>query len=312
MTQMVTSARIETVRRQLTNPDIRIALRPDFPPVAPLGYTYHLRAVLERELARHGETLSSAGQIVVAYPHKDPDLFPEHNNPAHHVSTQLVKKLQDVTTGCGVEIVRAEGLCETVHLDRSAHNHDILHALTKRQVMAFNARTQRAPLTFAESACQENGRPHFFVLVDWMVDQGTTMANLASYIEHNGGRVLLAVHGRDFSGFLVPAQSHGKGYSHVRLRDAFASAYHAPMLKTVAALLAAGAGGVAPDEALAQTEVVLNRYGHSWLALTEGETSALISRLKLQATSNLGGTPLYQRIMKLAAAPVPGPGRRKC
>ena len=55
------------------------------------------------------------------------------------------------------------------------------------------------------------GYPHYFIVVDHCAEQGTTIANLVSYIEHNGGQVLLAV-GSDAPLKPIAIESHAHKY----------------------------------------------------------------------------------------------------
>lgn len=276
----LSQARVMATCRQLTNPAVRLPLPADFPPVFNVDYTHHLGEVLARALAKYGETPETVKRLTVAFPHKDPDLFPYHNNLADFTAQKLVGALKAVTHREAV-IEKADGICETVHLGRS-ENQCILHALTQRQIYRFNEDEQQTPLSFITS----NNQPHYFVLADSCVEQGTTLANLASYIQHNGGRVLFAVF-NGISAQLVP-QRLGQYGTHMitgpRLSAKFARSVCPDNLKLIGDLLAASAVGrglkLTRNQALAAVERNLNKHGASLTSLTHTESRRLYGGLR--------------------------------
>ncbi len=279
--------------RHLTNPNIRVPLRPDFPPV--ISFSQNLPGVIKTltaELAKYGETLETVGQITLAYPHKHPVLFPNvHNHgltAANALHDALKFELRQQIPALLLDLPRADAICDTLHLDRSG-NRTIWHALTARQHYDVYDRMQQKPLAFLDPAQQD--KPHYFIIVDWHIEQGTTVADLASYLAHNGARVLLAATNTGDSGTpLVPRNDYTRDQdAHLTLRAPFASAANNRALPALGQRLvqAAAQSGIVVDrdDTLAQMEVMLNSYGNSLTALTHVETQRLMRALQFNRLS---------------------------
>lgn len=264
--------------RSLTNPDIRLPLRADFPSVIPPGAVLTLLKVLEEELEKIGRTLENCGPLTMAYPQKNPLLFPDHANAGPAAADWCRKAFDEAAQKRFPQVTldwqKAEGLCEDVHLDRST-NQTSLHALTGRQM--FNVMAGK-PVAI------EGG---LFVLADWCVDQGTTMANMISYIHHNGGHVLMVAAGEKLLG-MVP-KDHKIRYKHgcsgaVETGPEFSAARSAEGLRDIAYLMAKSANRdgrlkLTPQRALEHVERAINTRGHSLKSLTDGEAKKLTQSL---------------------------------
>lgn len=300
------SSRAAQASRVLTNPDIRVQLRADMPPVLSLDDRQTLMQVLRQELAKQGETLRSVREINIVCPQKDPDLFPGHRNAAVEVGDKLAAAFQKQSRR--LKITRADAICETVHLDRSG-NQSLIHSLTARQVFGVNARRQKEkPIAFLDPARQD--RPHYFIIADWFVAQGTTVANLASFLQHNGGHVLAIVSDHS-SADIIPHDKyltyHGKPENDDWLRAEFATSSAGRALGAVGFALAMSAHKagikVTANQALENVEGVLNRHGHSLKALTHNEATRLFRDLQ-------GGSISYAFLMGYARKkpmnPAPG------
>lgn len=279
----LTAAAITTASRRLTNPAVRVQLRRDFPNMIAMAETTLLPRI-EAELAKQGHTLTTVGEINLICPQKDPDAHPGHHDPAVAVLRVAAKKLQAEIAArklgrTAPKIVKHDAIGELVHLDRSSGRGGIFHSLTRQQVFNVNAaRYARNPTAFLAHGA--NQRPHYFVIVDWHVSQGTTVANLASYVTHNGGHVL-AVTSLFNSRNLLPdgrkMTVEGLPDHYDWLAPEFAqSASGAQAMAAIGYLLTTSAlrkghTGIKVNNVLADVERALNRHGHSLKALTHDE-----------------------------------------
>lgn len=287
----LTEQDIARVGRQLTNPDFRLQLRPDFPAVISM-VEQPLLPLIEAELAKCGQRLEDIGEINLVCPQKDPDFYVGHRNPALGVFRVAMRKLRAEVKARGIaeskfKIVPQNAICELVHLDRSS-GRGVLHSLTRRQVYNVNAkRALREPTAFLSA--QQADKPHYFMIVDWHVSQGTTVANLASYLRHNGAHVL-GVASLFYSRNLLPDQRkltlsdvpEDKSW----LADEFArSSSGANAMASIGYLLAVSAARdgikkITVNKALANVERALNRHGQSLKALTHSEAYSLFDGLQ--------------------------------
>ncbi len=293
MTRAKLSAeQIEQVGRRLTNPAVRVALRADFPNLIDMSETALLPRI-EAELAKQGQTLASVGEINLVCPQKDPVAHPGHRNPAQGVFRLAVKKLRAEIAARKLgkhapKVIVQDAICELVHLDRSSGRGGVLHSLTRQQV--FNVNAQRRALHPTSFLARDGAdKPHYFVVVDWHVSQGTTVANLASYIAHNGGHVLaVACLFNSRSLLPLPAKMALPGLpdSLDWLAPEFAqSASGARTLAAIGYLLAQSAyrnghTGIKVNTALRDVEGAFNRHGHSLKAMTHDEAFRLFDNLR--------------------------------
>lgn len=172
--------------RRLENPPVRRELRVDFPDTLVNDDVEEILTVLDRELKKHGASLDTVGHITLAYPHKHPEIFPMYWDPAKLPAHGLASLLQ--TRAPRVQWILANGICETIRLDRS-ENQTSVHALMSHQLYEVHKPSQKLSLPFLDP---DNKGNEFFMVVDCDLEQGTTLANFISYLEHNGGKVLAA------------------------------------------------------------------------------------------------------------------------
>lgn len=180
--------------RPLVNADMRLPLRDDFPDVVRVkGYTQPVdlsvfRDVVLAELDKAGHTPGKNDIVTIAYPHKSASrIF-----PAPHPLTLLARRFQaalrqDIPQ---VDWRLATGLCEVRHLDRSnPRSQELLRTLRIKHRFGFVAADQIDHLPFMD---RTHRAPSYFVVLDDAYAQGTTAANMISFLHHNGGHVLAA------------------------------------------------------------------------------------------------------------------------
>lgn len=314
----LSATQLAQVERSLTNPAVRVPLRADFPAVLSIKNPAHMLEVITAELAKRGKTLHDAGEITIAYPQKDLRLFPRYNNIkgelASYEAARAFKKAWKAAGHRGrfpVKLHRADMIGETVYLDRS-HNQDSLHVLTQRQqyVARRNLFGRTIPFLRADHAMRE----HFFIIADQYVDQGTTIANLASYITHNGGHVLAVVRQNDGVIPFVPRNNFGAfDGQHTELKGVFGAAANNRALPALGFFLARSAERdgitISRDDALQNVEDSISRYGHSLTALTHFETLRLSQSLQLRQVTyaQLAGLPEPQAIPLIKQHPARAP-----
>lgn len=171
--------------RTLENPPARLPLPSSMKETLGFSDPDVLLQKLEKQLRVHRLHLTDLERISIAYPHKHPDA--ETNDKARGEADILRGELK---RACGyLKFPLATAIYETVHLGRS-EDQSSLHALTGRQVYAVAPELQNERLPFIEHG---HDGPEFFILVDWTMAQGTTLANLASYLSHNGADIIGAV-----------------------------------------------------------------------------------------------------------------------
>lgn len=171
--------------RALTNPPARLPLPATLKETLPFHSAELLLEKLGPPFAQYGESLNTIDRLTIAYPHKHPSK--EGNDKALGEARLLRGALKKACPGIAFPLATA--IHETVHLGRS-ENQSLLHALTGRQIYEVDPSLQTEPLPFIERG---HSRPEYFVIVDWTMAQGTTIANLASYLTHNGARVIAAI-----------------------------------------------------------------------------------------------------------------------
>ncbi|MBU0800074.1 MAG: hypothetical protein KKA05_03640 [Alphaproteobacteria bacterium] len=288
--------------RPLTNPPARLPLPPYLKTTLSSDDPEKLFKGIKEALAANGTNLSAVERINIVWPHKHPKRW--HTNMATSAARDLADTLQ-----CNyprIKFTLAPALHETVHLDRSG-NQSSLHALTGRQIYAVDPvlQDEEAPIFMP----QPRG-PEYFILTDWMIEQGTTIANLASFIQHNGGTIL--------------AVADQYGDTTLRQKDALAtraerralpSAMRAGQIPDLARTFRNAAAAAGMDMNAAQSvhavESALQRHGRSLLTLTQGECTRLQYSLygksdfpalleKLNSTAPAPADKLPQRIPAVA------------
>ncbi|WP_435640840.1 hypothetical protein [Micavibrio aeruginosavorus] len=180
--------------RVLANTDVRLKLRDDFPMVAFVNgsknnfTTMWLKDTLDRQLDKVGETLDSVDHITIAYPHKAASAWKKKPHAMVSLTAQFAAALRKDMPQ--VNWIIADGLCETRHLNRSnPKGQDMVKTLRKKHQFDYIANEQMGDLPFVR---KDHQGPSYFILLDDVYAQGTTAANMISFIHHNGGHVLAA------------------------------------------------------------------------------------------------------------------------
>ncbi len=269
--------------RSLTNPPARREIRPDFPRTISLNGKQEILEVIEHELAKYGTNLDQVGHITLAYPHKHPELFPGHFNAGEWALNNFRRALKKGSGISPVEWLVADGLVETVSLGRS-ENQTSIHALMAHQIYEVHVPSQTMPLPFLE----QNGKnQEFLVIVDDGVDQGTTVANMMSYIEHNGGTVLAVAEHMGLTSIAQVDPCKLPQKLSKRFND---ETKNTARMESVAAALSDSAGregfNLSPEQCLALLEKGINKNCNSVYALTDGECRKLTAQMKIDLPCN--------------------------
>lgn len=265
-------------RRIITNPPGRRELRACFPqPVSHFNpgsnWCKLLYKQIREELGANGMDGPDDRTIYIAHPHKNPQIHPGHLN---YIITDHVRKLKQECPK--INWVSSDEIVENRHLDRSS-NQTSLHALAGWQEYTILGDPAQSPF-----ACEQEP---LFIVIDSAIDQGTTIANFISYLEHNGGKVVgVVASDKD----LVQKDTRGH-YRHVKLSDKFIDpARNTGRLKELAdtfvdsasrgRFLGLGAPKLSHEGTMRHFESTLNTIGHSALALTDGECERIITTLR--------------------------------
>lgn len=263
----------------------RLPIRPDFPEtIVSFGKLTSAQKLMEILKAEGLENTEKPVRIHLAYPHKDPEIFPGHDNQAEHYVSQFVQSFSRVVSG--VEWRPADELVETKRLGRSEDQTSI-HALTARQEYRVRDVDQAAEMPF-HFKDPETGQPELFIIVDDCIEQGTTMANLMSYIEKEGGKVVAvaaAQGGKDMvqqkiDGGTINGTHHTFDRTGSRFFDPEKNSGRLPHLSHSFAQAAARDGfKISPQKCLDIFEGRLNLFGNTVFAMTEGECERLSESL---------------------------------
>ena len=162
--------------------------------------------------------------------------------------------------------VPADAIYETVHLARS-EDHTSKHALFKRQFYSIDPSLQKGACPLIGS---DNIGKEYFIVVDAVAEQGTTMASLISYITHNGGVVLAAIASSDN---LVQRDSTPAS----DIKDPAKNTGRIPDIARAFSESARNDGlEYTPEQCIDLLEKKLNVCGNSLLSLTNGECKRLV------------------------------------
>ncbi len=268
----------------LTNTFIRVEIPASFPPVIDTDNQFTLLQMIEKELGdKHGTTLSEAGRINIVYPRKHPLKFPGHDNTAELEAMKVWHMLQRAKPE--VEWVIANALNELHKLGRTG-NQTSIHALTAKQeyVVYDNATQQGAVFRFGQAG---NNKKEYFIMIDSGFEQGTTMANLLSFIEANGGAVLGAAVSDQKINTLQQKNTSIFDNNGLRagLRAEFNDASRnigrlAEMALAFSASAKRDGMDMSPQQALDLFEEKLNKTGNSVFSMTDGEASRVIGTVQ--------------------------------
>lgn len=274
----------------LSNPETRAEIPADFPETISPYSAEEALGLIKAQLEKRGTTLEKVKRINIAYPHKHKGIYPNHANSATQRAIAFQQKMQKIAPG--IEWVLADALSERVHLDRSG-DQSSFHALTGKQVYDVYMPAQKQPFPFADKNRTEK---EYFVIVDNTIEQGTTIANLMSYIVHNNADVLMVQADRHAplvqkrgtfdENNVVDVYSSGP----VTLSPVFNSAARnngrVPQLAVAFSKSAKEAGiDWSPQQSIEKFEAALQRHGNSVFALTEGEATRLLGTIYTEIDS---------------------------
>ena len=237
--------------RTLENPPARLKLPATLTETIGFNDAEIFLEKLKKPLRAHGVRLEHLERLNIAYPHKHPAV--EGNDKALGEARMLRGALKRACPGVAFPLAAA--IHETVHLGRS-EDQSVLHALTGKQTYAVDPSLQTEPLPFIEHG---HNRPECFVIVDWTMAQGTTIANLASYITHNGGHVIAAVV-PDYGGEPIAQRASCT-------RDELRRVFHYASCDL--------SGQYGPDECVDLFDAALQKHGRSLATLTHNEFKRL-------------------------------------
>lgn len=263
----------------------RLPIRPDFPgTIVSFRKAEPMKKLLDLLKAEGLENAEKPLRIHVAYPQKDPELFPDHLNEAEHCADQFLQNFRPAIPAAEWRLARE--IVETVRLGRSEDQTSV-HALTARQEYKVHhpAQAPETPFRFKDP---ETGKPELFVIVDDCIEQGTTMANLMSHIEKQGGKVVAvaaAQGGNDLvqkkiSGGTINGTNHTFETTGSRFFDPEKNSGRLPHLAQSFSQAAAREGmKISPQKCLDIFEGRINLFGNSLFAMTEGECERLSASL---------------------------------
>lgn len=262
----------------------RVELRHDFPFTLSFWKPDETVGRLRKLMHAEGITDWDGARINIAYPHKNPDVFPGHFDGARQSAVEMRKVGREHAPG--IEWRIAEEIVENRTLGRSEDQSSI-HALTVRQKFQLrtpNVDTSPTPFRFKNP---NTGKPELFVIVDDCIEQGTTMANLLSYIEKNGGKVVAAVAAGSMD--LPQRRITANGHLHFdnkgsKFFDAGRNSGRLPQLAHSFSKAAKRDGlKITPQKCIDIFEGRLNLFGNTVFAMTDGECERLVE------TMNRGG-----------------------
>ncbi len=228
---------------------------------------------IDTALQKNGFSLDTVGRITIAYPHKDPNLFTDRRG-GYDAAMSFLEKVSEAAPQ--VEWLTADALCDTVHLQRMWNGHNSLYTITKSHTYAVRPELQERPLPFLDP---DNKKQEVFIIVDDILEQGTTVANLCSYLTHNGALVL----GAAVDGELEILQKRYGWDDDVDLKAEFKDANrNTGQLPALAraftdSALKHGHREATPDKCLEVFEEALREHGKSVFSLTQAECFRLIN-----------------------------------
>jgi hypothetical protein len=232
-----------------------------------------------------GENPAEIKRINIAYPHKHPGLFPGHLNKAENFVREVENFLQIMwrREGYGtMNFVRADAICENAHLNRKWKK-GAVYSLTAKQEYSLCMDLQNEHLPFLDPV---NTQKEYFVIADHTVETGTTLANLASFIQWNGGHVL---------GVMIGIPTEGADYHFLQndliarpkilkspFNDSSRNAAALPVLAQAFFESARkhGQSYASPHACMQRFEQALNKAGHSVFTLTQGECKRILQDIR--------------------------------
>ena len=318
----------------VSNPAVRREIDPRFPSVIELGMTIDEDAV--RQLVQNvrqaiaGDTRS--GPVHIAYPQKDPRIFPSNRcrSDVYELAHDMKRRLEGLAPE--IEWRLDNAIVDQTDLKRSSlEKRFSMLGFLDRQHYDLNGHSRLL------SALNEAVTSRY-ILVDDVFEHGTTLANLANFIEHNNSVVLgICVKrqmfmdtklkpefaqkecdrlGQSFSdalqtgprSALAALKQNSKAFldEHTMscsFRDPARNTACLPALATAFTQMAKKEGlkSLTHDGALQQFEHLMQQDGHSLFALTGGECLGIMQNLrKTGSYSNL----MQQLQARYTAAPL--------
>ncbi len=256
--------------RTLTNPRARLPLPAALATAVNYNNPDELAAAVRYGIQSHGLSFAAVPRLTVAWPHKHP--HENHQNTATPHALRLYESLRKAFPE--KTILRADALYEERNLARSERS-DMLYTLTARHVFATDPHIQSESLPFLTEG---GAKGEVFVLTDWISVQGTTLANLAGYIAHNGGHV--AALALPYGGKAL-AQSPGitKDLAYIPAERGVPQVGQVPLLAATFKRAAAGTD-YTPGECVALFERALAPHGHTLTNLTAEEAHFLYVEMR--------------------------------
>ena len=250
--------------REFFNPTMRMEIRHDFPDIIPLRNVNDVITALDLELKKQNTNLNEIKRINIAYPHKHPALFIGHHDRAIAHATRLTDQLKLIKPNIDWRI--ANEICETKHLNRS-NNSDPINTLRAKQVYEIHSSENLTP-PFLRSLKRE-----FFIVIDHILEQGTTLANLISYISYNDGYVLGALSNKTiYHNTFKRTPSDIERVKKLKLSEKFESlALKSKEITLLAESFSKSAKKISPDNCLEFFESSINIHGLSLNTLTPVE-----------------------------------------
>jgi hypothetical protein len=277
-------AAVPGARRLLENPRMRCPLPGWLRDTVSYRDQDALTGAIRRGLRDAGLPDRDIGRLTIAWPQKHPHT--SHPNAATNHARTLHEILRRRFPG--TQIAMAHALYETRKLDRS-ENSSPLKTMTDEQLFSVDPALQAEPLPFLTPA---GARGEAFVLTDWAVMQGTTIANLASFITHNGGHVVAVA--EPYGGRALQQRGGARGDD-----GALGNVPRTGRIPALAAAFrnAAGDTDYSPAECVALFNRALARHGRSLSTLTDGEAETL------ESAFNSCGTQLASFVAQLGISP---------
>lgn len=234
---------------------------------------------IDAALQKNGLSLGSVGRMTIAYPHKDPALFFRRHSGGYDAAVDFIAMVKAAAPQ--VEWLMADAICETVHLNRTLRGSSSFYSITQSHQYAVRPELQKKPLPFLSN---DNKNQEVFIIVDDVMEQGTTIANLCSYLTHNGALVL----GAAVDGEIDVLQRRHAWEEDITLRaefrDASRNTGQLPHLAQAfaASALKYGHQDATPDKCLEVFEEALQEHGKSLFSLTHAECSRLINTVSTE------------------------------
>ncbi len=255
----------------------RVELRRDFPYTMSFWKPDETVDRLRKMMQAEGVQEYQGARINIAYPHKNPDVFPGHFDGALQSAVELRKVGREYAPG--VEWRIATEIVENVALGRSEDQSSI-HALTARQQYVVRPVADdvgpQLPFRFKNP---DTGKPELFVIVDDCIEQGTTLANLLSYIEKNGGKVVAAIAAGHMDLPQNRVERNGHFYFDNKGSPFFDPTRNTGRLPQLAHSFSKAAKRdglkISPQKCMDVFEGRLNLFGNSVFAMTDGECERL-------------------------------------